>query len=112
MPKKLTRLRKSAFVRQNGLCHYCQRPMWVGSPERFLEEHKITSRRAKFFQCTAEHLEARQDGGEDTPGNIVAACAYCNRHRHARRNELSREEFAALVKRRLIQARWHTWVPA
>ncbi|WP_244883481.1 HNH endonuclease [Variovorax paradoxus] len=32
---------------------------------------------------TAEHLHAQCDGGQDTPANIVAACAFCNNQRHA-----------------------------
>lgn len=56
--------------------------MWESDPESFARHHGISSATAKRFQCTAEHLVARQDGGKDTAANIVAACAYCNHGRH------------------------------
>nr|WP_240531127.1 HNH endonuclease [Variovorax boronicumulans] len=32
--------------------------------------------------CTAEHLQARRDGGRDTRENIVATHRLCNSRRH------------------------------
>ena len=56
--------------------------MWEKSPEAFAERYRITLAEAKQFQCTAEHLKARADGGRNSKGNIVAACLACNQNRH------------------------------
>ena len=58
--------------------------MWEKSPEAFARKYKITPAEAKQFQCTAEHLKARVDGGRNSKGNIVAACLACNQNRHRR----------------------------
>jgi len=58
----LRSLRHSACREQGGLCYYCLRPM--------------------HSDVTAEHLQARRDGGKDTRKNIVAAHRLCNARRH------------------------------
>lgn len=60
--RKRQSLRRSACAAQGGLCFYCLQRM--GN------------------DVTAEHLVARMDGGNDVPGNIVAACEECNAARH------------------------------
>lgn len=60
---RLSILRYRACLAQGGLCFYCLRPMGR--------------------EITAEHLQARMDGGRDTRENVVAACRYCNHQRHA-----------------------------
>ena len=74
--------RKSAFTQQNGKCCYCGFHMWQDSAESFAKLHGITVKQARHFQCTAEHLQARQDGGRDVRENIAAACIRCNKLRH------------------------------
>jgi 5-methylcytosine-specific restriction endonuclease McrA len=70
-------LRKMAFIKQSGLCYWCNREMiWK------------TSENAQFvwdspFVCTADHLVQKSIGGRTTPENIVAACRLCNNRRHA-----------------------------
>ncbi|MNY53348.1 HNH endonuclease [compost metagenome] len=58
----LQSLRSAACRAQRGLCFYCLQPM--------------------RGDVTAEHLQARCDGGKDTRENIVAAHRLCNSRRH------------------------------
>lgn len=58
----LRSLRRAACREQGGLCYYCLLPM--------------------RSDVTAEHLQARCDGGKDTRENIVAAHRLCNSRRH------------------------------
>ena len=107
MSKSLSRTRARAFSHQQGLCIYCSRPMWLANPQRFALQQNLTRKQAENFQCTAEHLFARKDGGDDSRANIAAACRYCNMHRHMRKAELTPEQFGALVRKRLGCGRWH-----
>lgn len=66
---------------------------------------------AMRLRCTAEHLVARSSGGEDTPSNIVAACAHCNHTRHRRESPPTPEEYLAEVIKRVRRNGWHhKWV--
>lgn len=105
--KSVIKHRSSAFDRQRDRCYYCGCQMWRDSIEAFAQLHRCSLRRARLYQCTAEHLEARQDGGADTRGNIVAACLLCNRRRHQRKRAPEPEQYKALVLRRLSKGRWH-----
>jgi 5-methylcytosine-specific restriction endonuclease McrA len=104
--KKLARIRRSAFEQQGGRCYYCRRPMWRSEPDKYAERYGLTRKQASLFQCTAEHLFARRDGGRDEFQNIVAACRFCNRRRHARGAALSPERYKNLVSERLRKHRW------
>jgi hypothetical protein len=75
MSSSLVKLRRSAFRAQNGCCFYCGLPMWEDDPERFAQTLGLTAGQAQKLRSTAEHLQARCDGGGDHPSNIVAACA-------------------------------------
>lgn len=105
--KTLIKSRSTAFERQGGRCYYCNFPMWRGSIEHFARLHGITFGQARQFQCTAEHLLARQDGGGDGRGNIVAACLVCNQRRHKRKQPPEPEIYRELVQRRLNRGQWH-----
>jgi hypothetical protein len=59
----LKNIRKSAFTQQNGKCCYCGFHMWLDSADSFAKHHGISVKQARHFQCTAEHLKARQEGG-------------------------------------------------
>ena len=61
----LPALRARAARRQKGLCYWCKQPM---------------------LGVTADHLIPLYAGGQTRPGNIVAACAKCNNHRHPELN--------------------------
>jgi 5-methylcytosine-specific restriction endonuclease McrA len=107
MSKKLSFIRKSAYSRQLGLCYYCKMPMWQGCSRSFQERYNLSPVQASRFMCTAEHLLARQDGGRDLVTNIVAACVYCNQHRHMRPIPLEPPLYEKLVTNRIKRNRWH-----
>lgn len=79
---KLKKLRAMAFDRQGGHCCYCGLPMSVNGTDADCQVRLVNPGIARYLLCTAEHLVARQDGGRDDPGNIAAACWYCNTSRH------------------------------
>ena len=111
MPRPLVRPRPHAFANQSGRCYYCGMPMWADDPQEFANQHGITLGQAKRFQCTGEHLVARQDGGSSGRSNIVAACLYCNKGRHSRKNPLPPDRYMQLVQKRIKLGRWHgLWV--
>ena len=83
MPSKIKNLRLQAFQHQDGRCWYCNVHMWLSTPA---ELPGIPKRAARLLQCTAEHLIAQRDGGQDLANNVVAACAHCNHTRHKRKN--------------------------
>lgn len=107
--KRLKSIRTSAFHAQSGRCFYCDLPMWLLYPS----ELSLRPRSAAPFQCTAEHLVARQNGGKDVAGNVVAAHASCNHRRHKRPGPApSPESFRALVQRRVSSGKWwSSWPP-
>ncbi len=106
-PYRLKRYRRQAFISQKGRCFYCGMPMWSGSVEGFAENYGITGAQAERFQCTAEHLIARQDGGKDDRKNIVAACLYCNLTRHASSEALPHNEYREYVASLAQRQEWH-----
>jgi hypothetical protein len=83
MPRtKISSLRLLAYRSQNGLCYYCERPMWFADAKDFRRRYNLTRAEARALRCTAEHLRARCDGGSDEAANIAAACLHCNQARH------------------------------
>lgn len=72
-----------------------------------MQAHGLSAAQANHLRSTAEHVVARHDGGHDTPANIVAACKYCNCHRHVGQDALPATVFAAKVRQRLGRERWH-----
>ena len=108
-PKTLRKLRQQAFVRQNCRCFYCTLPIWEVDPTEFTARYGISLRKAKHLQCTAEHLIAQQDGGDDTAQNIAAACVWCNRMRHWKRQDKapSPAQYKKRVSQLICKLRWH-----
>lgn len=104
---RLKNLRIQAARRQEWRCHYCQVPMWDASPEEFIARYQIPPGLAPRFQCTAEHVEARCDGGKDVAPNIVAACHFCNATRHRAKNPADAVTYASRVRSRLANGKWH-----
>jgi hypothetical protein len=92
--KSSTRARERAFSIQNGLCYYCDRPM---AP---------SSQWPHGLACTAEHLVAKRDGGGNSQENIVAAHAFCNRARHARKCPMSHTKYRDHVQKRVAAGKW------
>jgi 5-methylcytosine-specific restriction endonuclease McrA len=103
----LKKLRKTAFTKQNGKCCYCGFRMWQDSAESFAKQHGITVEQARVFQCTAEHLTARQDGGKDKEPNIAAACWFCNQDRHHRAKPMQPDIYKHFVRTRVRNDNWH-----
>ena len=58
------------------------------------------------FAATAEHLQARQDGGGDSADNIAAAHRVCNARRHRCSEPLPPAAFASHVRGRIARDRW------
>ena len=110
MRNQIPRLRQNAFQRQNGRCFYCTVRMWLVSPTE-LSAEAPSLRAAQLVRCTAEHLQARCEGGADVPANIAAACAHCNHTRHKRKAPPAPEAFAQQVRKRVAVGAWHSrWV--
>lgn len=110
MSTKVKKYRERAFRAQKGHCYYCRCRMWDSEGwEAFRKEHSLTPGQAKQLRCTAEHVVARSERGRDVAQNIVAACLYCNRGRHARRTPKASQDFAAYVRERLSAIRWHSF---
>lgn len=111
MPSSLALLRTAAFHQQAGRCFYCRCQMWLGDKTAFVQRFNISIDQAACLQCTAEHLVARQDGGLDSEGNIVAACLWCNRKRHQRKKAKPSLCYRSEVQRRMCRRKWHQdWV--
>ncbi len=104
---KLKNLRKQAAQQQGWRCFYCLLPMWDHSPREFIVHYGLSPGLAKRFQCTAEHVEARCDGGKDVAPNIVAACLFCNTTRHKAKHPMDAAKHASVVQSRLAKGRWH-----
>ncbi|HDZ71775.1 MAG TPA: restriction endonuclease [Aurantimonas coralicida] len=106
-PEKLKKIRTALAQEQNWLCHYCDSPMWDSDPAVFLRRHHVPKGLLNRFQCTAEHLRPKQDGGKDIPENIVAACKFCNQTRHKRRSAQPPETYRQHVQKRVKAGKWH-----
>lgn len=81
--------------------------MWLEDPGDFAANHRIGKSLAARLQCTGEHLVARQDGGDSSRTNIVAACRFCNAARHSRKQAPGANEYRQLVARRIQRLKWH-----
>lgn len=106
MPTSVARKRNFAFSRQAGRCFYCRLPMWLSDAASFAAAYGMSDSQALAFQCTAEHLQARKDGGGNSQSNIVAACRRCNARRHARKKPLTVSAYIQFVHRRMQARRW------
>lgn len=106
----LTQLRYKAFHRQQCRCYYCGLPMWESTHRALLGDAlALPDALLDSLRCTAEHLDARCDGGQDVPGNIVAACDWCNKKRHAHRPHCAPtvQAYRAEVQRQMARGLWH-----
>lgn len=102
----LSKLRTLAFHAQQGRCCYCRCRMWLTAPDE-LKPFGIRPSTAQPLRCTAEHLQARQNGGRDTAPNIGAACWLCNQRRHRRKSPPEPDAYRAHVLKRLAKGKWH-----
>lgn len=104
---KLAKLRTLHANQQNWRCFYCRYLMWQGDQTLFAARHSLLAGSLNRFQCTAEHMQPRMNGGEDRPENIVAACKFCNQTRHQMREVLSPAAFRQHVRKRTRTGKWH-----
>jgi hypothetical protein len=81
--------------------------MWENKQKEFARKHDITQNYAARFQCTAEHLFARCDGGSNQESNIVAACRFCNSTRHKCKKPPTPEKYKSHICKRLKMGKWH-----
>lgn len=107
MPTKIAQHRHQSFLEQAHRCYYCGFLMWESDPEVFANTHGISLVQAQRFQCTAEHLEARKDGGSNARFNIVAACLHCNQARHRMKPAPSPDVLRQLISKQLNNKSWH-----
>jgi heme oxygenase len=107
--KKIKHIRATSFLKQSGLCYYCEQPMWISAPAAFLQQHRLKISRVRWLQATAEHLVAKRDGGIDFDDNVVAACLFCNttRHKHRPNSAPPPDVYRRHVRKRLAKGKWH-----
>ena len=108
MPTVLFNSRSKAFKAQSGRCIYCELPMWQNDINTFARKHHLSIAQARLFQCTAEHLQARQDGGSDHENNIVAACLFCNKKRHQSKSPKHPISYKRYVTNRSERGKWNS----
>jgi 5-methylcytosine-specific restriction endonuclease McrA len=98
--------RTRAFKSKNGKCFYCQIPMWLTNVTDQFFRSRISAKAMSRIRCTAEHLEARCDGGSDSNESLVAACWFCNLTRHRMARPLSPDKYREQVMSRVQKGRW------
>lgn len=106
MSNTIAKFRLEAFHNQKGLCFYCKSRMWLTDIGSFANKHAIPKATAVRFQCTAEHLTARCEGGKTNKSNIVAACRFCNTKRHQRKNPPDPDQYLTYIKKQLGRGKW------
>ena len=106
MPTRMKRLRAKSALAQSHHRYYCGLPVWEVEPAKFSTMHKLSLRQAMLLRCTAEHLQSRSDGGADNIKNIVAACTYCNGHRHKRKSASAPSVYWESVRNRMQRGKW------
>lgn len=107
MRSQISDLRRRAYDAQAGLCFYCQFPMWISDTQHFARRWGIPISAVHRFRCTAEHLAPVSQGGRNEPGNMVAACWFCNQTRHRSREVRKPARYVEHVSRRVAAGRWH-----
>src|SRR3546814_6935641 len=75
--------------------------MWTTDSAKFAKIYQVSNKQARWRQATAEHLIPRSKGGSDRRVNIVAACLFCNSHRHRAKLALDAEAFREKVISRM-----------
>jgi len=83
--------------------------MWQAAEDAiaFAERHRLSLASAQTLRCTAEHMQARQDGGMHDPCNIVAACRRCNLARHQSALPLNPLQYRQHVANEVAEGTWH-----
>jgi len=83
--------------------------MWNGiSLRAFAAATCTTKRQARERRCTAEHLQAKCEGGTNSSENIAAACGYCNQQRHRFPIPPDPKAYFEYVQQKVLAGRWPT----
>jgi hypothetical protein len=82
--------------------------MWLGDRAIFIRQHGVSRQKAKWRQCTAEHLNPKSEGGPNSRVNIVAACLFCNQMRHRVANPPQPHVYQGVVRRLVREGLWHS----
>jgi hypothetical protein len=106
MSNKIQKIRYKKWLSQNGRCYYCQQETWIANPEDFCQKFNVSRKKALQFECTAEHLLAKSEGGDNCESNIVAACKFCNKARHLYKRVPEPSKYKELVLKRIKCGRW------
>lgn len=104
--RQIKAYRAHATAAQDGLCFYCDGPMWETDPLVFAETNGIAFEMLWSFQCTTEHLKPRCDGGGNERENIAVACRLCNQHRHELSPVPSSADFRTFVQTQVANGCW------
>ena len=108
MPNNCVRYRQIAVARQHGRCCYCGMPVVLQKNlEEFASAHGLSKARVIALQCTAEHLQARCDGGRNGANNVAAACITCNQRRHRMNPAPTHDRYLQIVQRQMERGVWH-----
>jgi hypothetical protein len=107
MRSPLQRHRSHAYSTQKTRCIYCTAATWDKDPAKFMARYGLTLKQAKRFQCTAEHLSAKCDGGGDYRSNIAAACLTCNQRRHLLKPAPDPERYKQMARAAVARGQWH-----
>jgi 5-methylcytosine-specific restriction endonuclease McrA len=70
-------IRQAVFERDQGICRYC------GCEPRPYEQCFGWKRTRKMSGWEVDHVVPKSRGGSDELENLVLACAWCNRRKHA-----------------------------
>lgn len=116
--KVTLRKRKKLYNEQDGLCCYCESPMWILTTKDqtvqkhiirlFKKKHGIDHNHARKLRCTIEHLVCKKDGGTNAIVNLAAACLHCNSVRADWGNDATPDDYKQLVIRRMKRGTWFT----
>jgi len=107
MRSHLQKHRSHAYRSQNARCIYCAAATWDKDPAEFMARYSLTLKQAKRFQCTAEHLRAKCDGGDNGRSNIAAACLTCNQRRHLLKPAPAPELYKQMARAAVARGQWH-----
>jgi hypothetical protein len=107
VPNSFKHSRNCACINQSSICYYCEVVMAVSGGPQFARRYGLSLCQAKRHRPTAEHLQARCEGGSNAATNIVAACWHCNSLRHRCRQPMDPASYKRHVQRRMSKGKWH-----
>lgn len=85
------------LVRDGFICRYCGTRLYLAQAIKVIDFHKPgreywnahwESEPLKSYGATVDHIVPENDGGYDTPDNLVACCVVCNSSKGKGRRDL------------------------